>query len=72
MKMAIREYYSHAKANNQKKMKRKEAEARVEQRAKRTDEQQLAKLDAGDYVATKERKRLQNGIAIRKRVTKKG
>lgn len=70
--MAVRERYSHAKADNQKKMKRKEAEARVEARASRTDEQQLAKLDAGSYTATKERNRLQERIANRKKSAKKG
>lgn len=60
--MPVREYYSHAKANNQKKMKRKEAEVRAEQRVKRTDEQQLKKLDAEGRKATKERAKLQARI----------
>lgn len=60
--MAVRERYSHAKANNQKKMKRKEAEARAEQRANRTNEQQLQRLDIKGLKATKERNRLQANI----------
>ena len=57
--MAVREYYSHAKADNQKKLKRKEAEARAEQRAERTDKQQIALLDSRGLKATKERAKLQ-------------
>lgn len=66
--MAVREKYSHAKADRYKGKKRKEAEARTEARAARTDKQQLAKLDAEDWKATKERKRLQTNIDRRKRI----
>jgi len=57
--MTIREHYSHAKADGKKKKRRDGAEARQESRKQRTDKQQLAKLDAGDYTAKKERKRLE-------------
>lgn len=60
--MAVRERYSHAIADSQKKMKRKEAEVRAEARADRSDEQQLQRLDAGGWAATKEKKRLQGRI----------
>jgi rubrerythrin len=46
-----------------KKKKREEANARTAQRAERTDEQQLGKLDAEGWTATKERARLQQRIA---------
>lgn len=60
--MAVRERYSYAKANNQNKMKRKEAEVRTAARAERTDEQQLALLDTKGLKATKERAKLQTRI----------
>lgn len=43
-----------------KEQKRKEAEERAKLRVKRTDKEQLAKLDAGGYVAVREHTRLQN------------
>ena len=49
-----------------KKRGREEAEARMAQRAKRTDEQQLSKLDAESWAATKERARLQSRIEAAK------
>jgi len=60
--MAVRERYSYAKADKQQKLKQKEAEARTELRVARTDEQQLAKLDAEGRIATKERAKLQARI----------
>ena len=39
--------------------RKREAEERNKLRAKRTDEQQLARLDAGGFKATRERKKLQ-------------
>ena len=51
-------------------MKRKKAEEMAEVQAKRTDEQQLAKLDAGGYRAVKERARLQARIDRKKRISK--
>jgi hypothetical protein len=53
-----RKHYSHAKADEAKKQRRIEAEQRQQKRDKRSDKQQLAKLDAGGYVAKKERARL--------------
>ncbi len=54
----IREHYSHAKADNNKKRKRKEAEARQQSRKQRTAQQQLKKLDIEGYTAKKERIKL--------------
>lgn len=51
------------------KKKRKEAEARAELRANRTDEQQLQKLEAAGWKASKEKKRLRARIVIRKKVS---
>lgn len=56
--MTIREHYSHAKADAQKAERCKEADERAAIRAKRTNKQQLARLDAGGYAAKKERARL--------------
>jgi hypothetical protein len=56
--MAVRENYSHKKADEAKRTRRKEAEARQEIRNSRTNVQQLAKLDAGGFAAKKERARL--------------
>ena len=70
--MAVRERYSHAKADNQKKMKRKEAEARAEQRAERTDAEQLVLLDARGLKATKERAKLQSRIHYQGKETSNG
>jgi len=53
-------------------MKQQKAEELADARAKRTDEQQLAKLDAGGYRAAKERVRLQARIDRKKRISKKG
>ena len=56
--MTIREHYSHAKADAQKAERHKKANERAAVRAKRTNAQQLARLDAGGYAAKKERTRL--------------
>ena len=68
--MAVRERYSHVKADKHKEKKRKEAEERAIVRAGITDETQLLRLDAGNHAATKERARLRHRIAVRKRVIK--
>ena len=60
--MTIREHYSHAKADAQKTERHKEANERAAVRAKRTTAQQLARLDAGGYVAKKERARLNRSV----------
>lgn len=44
--MATRNSYSHAKADNQKKLKCKESDVRLKARAELTDAQQLKNLDA--------------------------
>ena len=44
------------------KLRRKAAEKRNEQRASRTDKQQLAKLDQGGYLAVRERTKLSKRI----------
>ena len=54
----VRKKYSHIIADAHKTKKRKEAEKRVEIRAGRSNKQQLACLDAGGYVAKRERVRL--------------
>lgn len=54
----IRKKYSHAIANEHKEQKRKEAEVRQIIRSKRTNAQQLAKLNAGGFVVKNERARL--------------
>ena len=66
--MAVREHYSHAKADKHKEKKRKEAEERVEARAGRSDEAQLQKLDIAGHKATKEKKRLRERINLRRRM----
>lgn len=60
--MAIRERYSHAIADSHKTRKRKEAIVRQELRKGRSNKQQLAKLDASGYKATKERAKLEKTI----------
>jgi len=60
--MTVREKYSHAKADRQQELKRKEAEGRDEQRAKRTDEQQLKLIEARRGASAKESKRLTERI----------
>lgn len=60
------------KRTEKQRMKRQKVEELVEARTKRTDEQQLAKLDAGGYRATKERLRLQARIERKKRSIKRG
>lgn len=54
----IRKRYSHARADEAKKTRRMEAEQRQQERNKRSNQQQTAKLDAGGYAAKKERARL--------------
>ena len=56
--MTIRERYSHTMADEHKKKKRKEAEARQQARKQRTNEQQLTKLDKEGQIAKKERTKL--------------
>ena len=68
--MAIRERYSHAKADRYKEKKRKVAEERIEARAGRSDEAQLQKLDIAGHNATKEKKRLRERINLVKRIKK--
>ena len=58
----IRKNYSHVIADENKKRKRKHAEARQELRNNRSPEQQLAKLDAEGWGAKKERARLMKQI----------
>ncbi|GAG08703.1 unnamed protein product [marine sediment metagenome] len=60
--MTIREHYSHAIADNKKKERRKDAEARQTLRNQRTPKQQLKKLDIEGRIAKKERKRLEKMI----------
>ena len=60
--MAVREHYSHAKADKHKAKKRKMAEERKEARAGRTDQGQLQRLEIAGHSATKERKRLRARI----------
>ena len=57
--MAVREHYSHAIADKYKDGKRKDADARQQIRKQRSNKQQLAKLDVGNYTAKKERARLE-------------
>jgi len=47
---------------------RKEVEERMKARGKRTDRQQLAKLDAGGFTAKKERSRLEKRIAKEEKI----
>ena len=54
----VRKNYSHAIADKHKEQKRNEAEIRQRVRSKRTNAQQLAKLNAGRFTAKKERVRL--------------
>ncbi len=56
--MAVRERYSHSIVDKQQVKKRKEAEARTEVRAGRSDDQQIQRLDAAGHRANKEKKRL--------------
>ena len=67
--MAIREHYSHARADRHKEKKRKEAEERIEARAGRSDEAQLQKLEIAGHKATKERRRLRERIDLKKRIS---
>ena len=60
--MAIREYYSHTIADKHKDKKRKEAATRQQARKQRNSKQQLAKLDAGGYIAKKERGKLRTRL----------
>lgn len=69
--MAVKEHYSHAKADRHKENKRKEAEERMEARAGRSDEAQLQKLDIAGHKATKEKKRLRERINLAKRINDK-
>ena len=55
---AVRKKHSHAVADAKKTEKRKQAEERQKQRKLRSNAEQLAILDKGDYVAKKERTRL--------------
>lgn len=57
--MTVREHYSHAKADAQKARRHKEADERAAARARRSNKQQLAKLDAGGYTAKRERAKLE-------------
>lgn len=66
--MAVRERYSHAKADRYQENKRKEAKIRAESRAGRSDEGQLQRLDIAGHKATKEKKRLRVNIDRRKRI----
>lgn len=66
--MAVRESYSHAKADQKKNQKRKESDARLAERAKLSNAQQLEKLDAmlgKGKGAKKERARLKAEISLR-------
>lgn len=58
----VREKYSHKIADEKKRQKRQESDERMAARAKRTDEEQLAKLDAGNWKAHRERRKLQRRI----------
>jgi hypothetical protein len=53
------------KLAERRKKRREEAEARQKTRSKRTDEQQLAKLDVGNFAAKRERARLLKRIEKR-------
>ena len=55
-----REHYSHKIADAKKNQKRIEAKERQQLRNKRSNKEQITKLDAGGYKATKERARLQS------------
>jgi len=55
---SIREHYSHALADAKVTEKRAQAEARQGARSKRTDAEQLAKLNRSGHKAVKERARL--------------
>lgn len=66
--MAIRDSYSHAIADEKKRRKRKESDARLAKRAKLSNAQQLEKLDAlfgKGKGAKKERARLKAEISLR-------
>lgn len=52
------------------KKKQREAEERAVLRAARTDEEQLQKLDAGGWLASRERTRLQVRIETKKRINR--
>ena len=56
--MTVREHYSHAIADKHKDKKCKDANARQQIRKQRSNKQQLAKLNVGNYTAKKERARL--------------
>ena len=56
--MTVREHYSHSIADDKKKRRRKEAEARQASRNQRTPKQQLKKLDIEGRIAKKERAKL--------------
>lgn len=54
----IRKRYSHKIADEAKKQRRVEANQRQQERNKRSNQQQIAKLDTGGFAAKKERARL--------------
>ena len=56
--MARREHYNHKKADERHRKKCAAAATRQTLRDGRSNVQQIAKLDAGKFVATKERARL--------------
>lgn len=56
--MTVRERYSHAIADKHKDKKREDAIVGQKARKQRNNKQQLVKLDAGGYIAKKERARL--------------
>jgi len=60
MPRPVRKEYSHAKADEAKKKRRAEAEARQQLRDKRSDVEQEAKLDEEGHIAKKERTRLRD------------
>lgn len=57
--MTIREHYNHAIADKHKDVKRKDADIRQQVRKQCSNKQQLAKLDADEHTAKKERARLE-------------
>ena len=56
--MTVREHYSHTIADKHKDKKHEDAIVRQQVRKQRDNKQQLAKLDAGGYIAKRERARL--------------
>jgi len=61
-----REHYSHKIADEKKKRKHKDADARTQARRQRSNEQQLTKLDKEGRIAKKERVRLKNTRLLKK------